>query len=860
MDAAGIHRLCLLELVEPDAAVEAAAAALVALLASAGTPEEAEDARIHALRITRTAIATQRRWQLSRRLLHPDTAWRAVPGEDILEGLRGRERSVLALELGAGAPAAEIAEVLDVGEPAVLAARRRGLERVRGDPAVLRGRAAAITVPEGLDDRLRAATASRRRRDRLDPRRLLAGGAMRPLATAALVALLAGAVGAGAGVLGRHSADRPVAQLAAGAAGPRPGPPPRAFAAAGYDPQRAEVVLFGGRAGENRLLDDTWTWDGSSWRLRYQTVGPSPRKAAAMAWDPSSGRLLLFGGQGLASDGRGEIELRDTWAWDGTGWVPLRPAVSPPGRLGAGTAALATDATTGEVLLVTDGASEGSTCSLSVWHWSAGTWVRLRPPASPRAALTGRLAYAPGTGGLVLVTALPTASACGGDAAVAAVWTWDGATWTEQRQVTPLAAKHIVDGPLSSSPAGVVVPGYHTYSWDGSDWHDSGPDGPGARFGAAIAYDARHRQSVLFGGCCIVGGGPESVYDDTWTWDGESWLRRGGARTPAESASAQNPQSPWVESALPLGSVDAIAADRDAVYAVVERLQLGMWDLDRAMVARVDRATGQVTTAGPFPAADSLALAGGRLWVGAGVHPGIVNPGHQALYGLDPATLQVEQELSLLPAPDVSGFSARLAGTGELLWLGWGGDLIRIDPRSGAVLSRLDPEGGRVDDVALSSGGDRLYVSTRLPSEDAFVSVRDPHTGATHATATEHSTAGSRLAVDADGVWITLRTGLSSALSHRRATDLAPLGPTAPALGGDGRAAGNTLRAFVAGGVLWLADSQRSTLSCADPRSGAVRGGAEIGRAQELTGDAGGIYLGTTDGVLVIGVDPRCAG
>src|SRR5690349_1499606 len=199
MDAAGIHRLCLLELVEPDAAVEAAAAALVALLASAGTPEEAEDARIQALRITRTAIATERRWQLSRRLLHPDTAWRAVPGEDILEGLRGRERSVLALELGAGAAAAEIAEVLDVGEPAVLAARRRGLERVRADPAVLRGRAAAITVPEGLDDRLRAAAATRRRRDRLDPRRLLAGGAMRPLATAALIALLAGAVGAGAG-------------------------------------------------------------------------------------------------------------------------------------------------------------------------------------------------------------------------------------------------------------------------------------------------------------------------------------------------------------------------------------------------------------------------------------------------------------------------------------------------------------------------------------------------------------------------------------------------------------------------------------------------------------------------------------
>ncbi|TME00133.1 MAG: hypothetical protein E6I76_00890 [Chloroflexi bacterium] len=860
MDGAAIHRLCVLELVEPDAALDAAAAALTAPpAASEASAEDAEDARMRALRLTRAAIASRRRRQLCRRLLHPDTSWRAIPGEDLLEGLHGRERSVLALELAAGAGATEIAEVLDVGEVAVIAARRRALDRLRADPATLHHRAAAIAPPVGLEERLRQASAARRRRERLDPRRLLAGGALPPLATAAVIAVLAGAIGAGAGVLGRHSTDRAVARLAADAAAATPGPPARAFAAAGYDPVRGEVVLFGGRGAENRLLGDTWTWDGNAWRLRYNTVGPSPRKAAAMAWDPSSRRLLLFGGQGSAPGGQGETELRDTWAWDDSGWVPLHSSLSPPGRLGAGTAALATDATTGEVLLVTDGASQGSTCSLAVWHWSAGSWVQLRPPVSPRAALTGRLAYAPGTGGLVLVTALPTASACGGDAASAAVWTWDGVTWTEQHQVTPLAAKHIVDGPLSSSPAGVLVPGYHTFSWDGSDWHDSGPDGPGARFGAAVAYDPRHRQSVLFGGCCIVGGGPESVYDDTWTWDGDSWLRRGGSRPPAESGTAVSPSSPWIESALPLGSVDAITADRDAVYAVVERLQLGMWDLDRAMVARLDRATGQVTMAGPFPAADSLALAGGRLWVGAGVHPGIVNPGHQALYGVDPATLQVEQELSLLPAPDASQFSARLAGTGNLLWLGWGNDLIRIDPHSGAVLNRLDPGGGGVDDVALSPGGDRLYVTTRLPSEDALISVREPRTGAMHATATEHSTAGARLAAVGDGVWIAVPTGLSSALSHRRATDLGPLGP-APALGGDGHPSGNTLRAFVADGVLWLADSQRSTLSCADPRSGAIRASAGIARAQELAGDAGGIYLGTTDGVVVIGLDPRCAG
>jgi hypothetical protein len=665
-------------------------------------------------------------------------------------------------------------------------------------------------------------------------------------------------VGASAGLLGQHPRVRPPGGPAAGVLAA--GPPARAFAAAGYDPVRGETVLFGGRAAENRLLDDTWSWDGTAWHQRHPVRSPSPRKAAAMAWDPNSRRLLLFGGEGADTPGLPATVLRDTWAWDGAAWIPLHPAVSPPGRLGADTAALGTDEATGELLLVGDGTTRGSPCALTTWRWSGRDWTELRPPTAPRSAVTGRLAYAPGTGGLVLVTALPTASACGGVAATAAVWTWDGTAWAEQHPVTALAAKHLVDGQLSSSAAGVLVPGYHTFSWDGADWHDAGADGPGARFGAAIAFDGHRRQSVLFGGCCIVGGGAESVYDDTWTWDGQGWLRRGGSHPPAEPATAATPPSPWEGSVLPLGSVDAVAVDPDALYAIVERLQLGVWDLDRAMVARLDRATGRVTLGGPFPAADSLALAGGKLWVGAGLHPGIANPGRQALYGLDPATLQVENELSLQPPPDTTQFSARLAGTEKLLWLGWGADLIRVDPGSASVLRRLDQGSGTgVDDVVLDPAGDRMFVSTRLPSGDALITARDPVSGATSASATEHSTAGARLAAAGDGVWITFPTGLSSGLSHRRGGDLGALGPVAAATAG-GLPSGNTLRAFLVDGLLWLADAQRSTLSCADPRTGAVRATAAIARAHELAGDAAGIYLGATDGVVVIALDPRCAG
>jgi hypothetical protein len=268
-----------------------------------------------------------------------------------------------------------------------------------------------------------------------------------------------------------------------------------------------------------------------------------------MAWDPSSHRLLLFGGEGSSAPGVLEASLRDTWAWDGSGWNRLRPALAPPGRLGTGTAALATDEATGQLLLVSDAGPRGSSCALSTWRWTGAGWAELTPATPPRSALSGRLAYDPAARGLVLVTGLPTASACGGVAATAAVWTWDGSGWAERHPGTEPAAKRVVDGQLSGAPQGVVVPGHHSWSWQDGDWHDAGPDpdGPGARFGAAVAYDARRGQAVLFGGCCIVGGRFGSVYDDSWTWSGRGWVRRGGSLPPAETATAVTPPSAVVE-------------------------------------------------------------------------------------------------------------------------------------------------------------------------------------------------------------------------------------------------------------------------------------------------------------------------
>src|SRR5262249_45441901 len=45
-------------------------------------------------------------------------------------------------------------------------------------------------------------------------------------------------------------------------------------------------------------------------------------------------------------------------------------------------------------------------------------------------------------------------------------------------------------------------------------------DGPAARWGHAVVYDAARKQVVLFGGSTDM-----TFHDDTWLWDGAAWRR-----------------------------------------------------------------------------------------------------------------------------------------------------------------------------------------------------------------------------------------------------------------------------------------------------------------------------------------------
>ncbi|WP_201391755.1 kelch repeat-containing protein [Ktedonobacter sp. SOSP1-52] len=216
---------------------------------------------------------------------------------------------------------------------------------------------------------------------------------------------------------------------------PAASPKPILGASMAYDDATGLVVLFGGSLiGGNQATNETWIWDGTTWVQENPPTSPPPRMNASIAYDAAIGQLVLFGGFATGANS----PLNDTWTWDGTTWTQ-HPGMAPSARMNA---SMAYDAATHTVVLF-GGDDMGAPIPLltDTWTWDGTAWTQEHPSPSPEVRFTnnGTLygAY-PIQTSMVLdeatqqVTLTLAGSDNPGKQNIQVSWTWDGKNWRQQ--------------------------------------------------------------------------------------------------------------------------------------------------------------------------------------------------------------------------------------------------------------------------------------------------------------------------------------------------------------------------------------------------------------------------------------------
>lgn len=272
-----------------------------------------------------------------------------------------------------------------------------------------------------------------------------------------------------------------------------------------YDSDSQQTILFGGYNSPPGPSDETWAWDGSTWTQLHPAVSPPASYGDVMAYDPVRHQMVFLGD---LDDDSGS----DTWVFAGGEWTQLHPAEAP---LPLVDASLAFDPHLGQLVLF-GGLDYGMDASNETWTWDGVTWVLLHPAKDPPARFGAGLAYDKSLGALVLFGGLHTHGLAPGTL-LPGTWTWNGTNW---------ARLDLRRSPLGHEWVSMTAFGRHVALFGGLRHHSSGQTwvlrahswrqlrldpAPPARYGAPMAWDATHREAVLFGG------------KDSWPLFGDTW-------------------------------------------------------------------------------------------------------------------------------------------------------------------------------------------------------------------------------------------------------------------------------------------------------------------------------------------------
>jgi hypothetical protein len=383
------------------------------------------------------------------------------------------------------------------------------------------------------------------------------GGKVRTVGRLAMMTSLTALVGCGGGSVNPRDAgiDRTTGAGGGGACegvwtreSTAQSPPGVWHAAMAPDPDRGEVLLFGGILAEPQgRSNQAWSWNGATatWTNRTPTPLPLSWPAALsnhrMVWDPVRRRILMFGGTDNSL-----TALADLWEWNGAAgtWTNLSPTQFPnawPARRES--PAMAYDAARGRLMVVSGYAPTNAVAVLDdVWEQNStdGTWTDRTPDPRPAEWFEARqypsMAIDPSSGRAVLLGGFSGSGSLRDE-----MWEWNAATatWTDLKALPRPGSwppggswAALTDGPcpgkliavgtdllIEDPPNSDIV---QIWRWDGAtrDWTDLAPSPrpaawPPAGQTPAAAPDPVTGRIVFFGGQPRPAGVPSN---ETWTW------------------------------------------------------------------------------------------------------------------------------------------------------------------------------------------------------------------------------------------------------------------------------------------------------------------------------------------------------
>lgn len=181
----------------------------------------------------------------------------------------------------------------------------------------------------------------------------------------------------------------------------------REMHAMAWDSKRERMLLFGGHRyrsndGNYDYLNDTWAYDSKTgaWVQLQTTANPPGRSQHGMVYDPERDEILLFGGRSFEAH-----KLNDTWALDlnTLRWKSLPQPSGAPHPPARDHVQMARDPLSG--ITVIRGHSLGKGLPDETWHFDTDSrsWTLIDVKGQPKGASHGLFYAVEAAGGLVFL-------------------------------------------------------------------------------------------------------------------------------------------------------------------------------------------------------------------------------------------------------------------------------------------------------------------------------------------------------------------------------------------------------------------------------------------------------------------------